>query len=191
MAATPRTTALISASGTRRRTHSGLRSASGIQAYEYGHSRSAAMPARRALRARVTTSPAYRPSRVRRSRGRLVRRPRSASGGLARRSGRLRPGSRSSRRPDGRIHRDRERAAPRSRQDARDGLRDRRGQATALRDLDERLRGRQDSGGYLDALRRRVRLAYVQGAEEWTRANIGRTMTPDELAGVLERYTGR
>ena len=61
----------------------------------------------------------------------------------------------------------------------------------ALHDLDARLRGREDSGGYLDALRQRVRLAYVSGAEEWTREHVGRPMKPDELAGVLERYTGR
>lgn len=61
----------------------------------------------------------------------------------------------------------------------------------ALHDLDDRLRGRQDSGGYLDALRQRVRLAYVQAAEEWTRDNVGRRMTEDELAGVMERYIGR
>ena len=38
-------------------------------------------------------------------------------------------------------------------------------ETAALRDLDDRLRGREDFGGYLDALRQRVRLAYVQGAE--------------------------
>ena len=61
----------------------------------------------------------------------------------------------------------------------------------ALRDLDDRLRGREDSGGYLDALRQGIRLAFVDAAEEWTRENVGRPMTADELAGVLERYAGK
>ena len=43
----------------------------------------------------------------------------------------------------------------------------------------------------MDALRRRLRLAYVEGAEEWTRENFGRPMTSEEAEGVLERYTGR
>ena len=41
-------------------------------------------------------------------------------------------------------------------------------EVAALRNLDERLRGRHDSGGALEALRQRVRLAYVSGAEGWT-----------------------
>jgi hypothetical protein len=39
----------------------------------------------------------------------------------------------------------------------------------------------------MDELRRRLRLAYLDGAETWTRSNVGRTMTGDELAGVLGR----
>jgi hypothetical protein len=35
-------------------------------------------------------------------------------------------------------------------------------ETAALRDLDDRLRGREDSGGYLDALRQRVRLARLR-----------------------------
>jgi hypothetical protein len=38
----------------------------------------------------------------------------------------------------------------------------------------DQLRGRGDSGGYLEPRRRRVRLAYVQGAEARTRENVGR-----------------
>jgi hypothetical protein len=43
----------------------------------------------------------------------------------------------------------------------------------------------------MDELRRRLRLAYVEGAEEWTAANVRRRMTTDELESVLEGYTGR
>jgi hypothetical protein len=58
-------------------------------------------------------------------------------------------------------------------------------ETAALRDLDARFRGREDTGGYLVALRQRVRLAYVSGAEEWTRENVGRSLTVDELKGVI------
>lgn len=62
----------------------------------------------------------------------------------------------------------------------------------ALQDLVDALSGiPTPNGGRMDELRRSLRLAYVDGAEEWTRQNVGRSMTPDELAGVLERYTGR
>jgi len=37
-------------------------------------------------------------------------------------------------------------------------------------------------------LRRRLRLAYVDGAEEWTAMNVGRRMTTDELGRVIGRY---
>ena len=64
-------------------------------------------------------------------------------------------------------------------------------ETAALRDLDDRLRGvPKPDGTRLDELRRRLRLAYVDGAEKWTRENIGRGLS-DELSGVLERYTGR
>ena len=43
----------------------------------------------------------------------------------------------------------------------------------------------------MDALRRRLRLAYVSGAEEWTRAELGRGMTGEELGRVTARYSGR
>ena len=59
----------------------------------------------------------------------------------------------------------------------------------ALRDLDDRLRGvPRPDGGRMDELRRRLRLAYVDGAEEWTAVNVGRRMTTDELEGVLGRF---
>ena len=37
---------------------------------------------------------------------------------------------------------------------------------------------------------RRQRLAYVDGAEECSRDNIGRSLTVDELEGVLRRFPG-
>jgi hypothetical protein len=65
-------------------------------------------------------------------------------------------------------------------------------ETAALSDLDDRLRGvPKPDGTRLDELRRRLRHAYVDGAEEWTRANVGRQMTRDELGRVLERYVGR
>jgi hypothetical protein len=45
--------------------------------------------------------------------------------------------------------------------------------------------------GRMEELRRPLRLACVDGAEEWTRANIGRPMTADELGGLVGRYVGR
>ena len=51
-------------------------------------------------------------------------------------------------------------------------------ETAALRDRDDRLRDvLQPDGGRLEELRRRDRLAYVQGAEEWTREHVGRPMT--------------
>ena len=65
-------------------------------------------------------------------------------------------------------------------------------EAAALRDLDDRLRGvPQPDGSQMDALRRRLRLAYVQGAEGWTKTNVGRRLTRDELGRVIGRYAGR
>jgi hypothetical protein len=62
----------------------------------------------------------------------------------------------------------------------------------ALRDLDDRLRGvPHPDGSRLEELRRRLRLAYVEGAEEWTRENRGRSMTTDELERVTAGYPGR
>ncbi len=43
----------------------------------------------------------------------------------------------------------------------------------------------------MDELRQRLRLAYVDGAEEWARENIGRRMSTDELGRVIGRYVGR
>jgi hypothetical protein len=61
----------------------------------------------------------------------------------------------------------------------------------ALRDLDVRLRGvPQPNGSRLDELRRRARLAYIRGADEWTQVHVGRPMTEGELNGVLGRFPG-
>ena len=65
----------------------------------------------------------------------------------------------------------------------------------ALRALDDWLRGvPKPDGGRIDELRRRVRLAYVAGAEEWTRRELGRGLRVDELERVIDRApstTGR
>lgn len=63
---------------------------------------------------------------------------------------------------------------------------------TAARcDLDARLRGRDDSGGYLPELRQRLRLAYVDGAETFSREHTGTGLTADELAGAIRRFPGQ
>jgi hypothetical protein len=62
----------------------------------------------------------------------------------------------------------------------------------ALVDLDARLRGvARPDGTQLEYLRRRLRHAYLEGAEEWTRDHLRRQMTTRELAGVVRRYPGR
>src|SRR4051812_30720758 len=59
----------------------------------------------------------------------------------------------------------------------------------ALRDLEARLTGNPPAdGSRLEELRQRLRLAYVDGAETWTRANIGRGLTGDELGRVIRAY---
>jgi hypothetical protein len=42
----------------------------------------------------------------------------------------------------------------------------------------------------LEELRQRLRLAHVDGAEEWSRDNVGRSLTVDELERVLRRFPG-
>ena len=64
-------------------------------------------------------------------------------------------------------------------------------ETAALRALDDRLRGiEQPDGSRMDAMRRRLRLAYVDGAEEWTRGELGRGLTNDELRGIVRRFHG-
>jgi hypothetical protein len=51
-------------------------------------------------------------------------------------------------------------------------------EVSALRALDGHLRGvAQPDGGAVDALRRRLRFANVEGAEEWSRQHVGRPLT--------------
>jgi hypothetical protein len=65
-------------------------------------------------------------------------------------------------------------------------------EAAALRDLNDQLRGvPKPDGTRLEELRRRLRFAYVEGAEEWSRQHASRSLTEPELAGVLGRYEGR
>jgi hypothetical protein len=65
-------------------------------------------------------------------------------------------------------------------------------ETAALRDLDDRLRGiPKPDGTRMDELRQRLRLAYIEAAEEWTRDNVGRGLTGHELEGVLTRFPGR
>lgn len=62
----------------------------------------------------------------------------------------------------------------------------------ALDDLDDRLRGvPRPDGSRMDQLRRRLRLAYVEGAEAWSREHSARGLTGEELERVTARYTGR
>lgn len=62
-------------------------------------------------------------------------------------------------------------------------------ETAALRDLDDRIRGvPRPDGGRMDALRRRLRLAYIQGAEEWSQRRLGRALSSEELGGVVERF---
>jgi hypothetical protein len=64
-------------------------------------------------------------------------------------------------------------------------------QLEAVRDLDARLRGERSEGPRkLDELRARLRLAYLQGAEEWSRGESGRALSQDQLAGVIRRFQG-
>ncbi len=43
----------------------------------------------------------------------------------------------------------------------------------------------------MDGLRARLRLAYVQGAEEWTQQELGRVLTGEELERITDGYVGR
>jgi hypothetical protein len=59
----------------------------------------------------------------------------------------------------------------------------------ALRDLDDRLRGvPKPDGSRMEELRRRARMAYVAGAEEWARNELGRGLRVGELEAVLARH---
>lgn len=65
-------------------------------------------------------------------------------------------------------------------------------ETAALLDLDDCLRGvPHPDGSRMNEIRARLRLAYVTGAEEWSRDNVGRGLTPAELGSVVERFRGR
>lgn len=65
-------------------------------------------------------------------------------------------------------------------------------ETAALRDLNDRLRGvPKPDGTELDRIRRRLRLAYLEGAEEWSQANTGRGLTTERLAAVIDRFPTR
>src|SRR5439155_4449625 len=62
-------------------------------------------------------------------------------------------------------------------------------ETAALHDLDDRLRGvPKPDGTRMDELRMRLRLAYLDGAESWSQAHVGRPLTRDELGRVVTRY---
>jgi len=54
------------------------------------------------------------------------------------------------------------------------------------------VRGRQptDSARRRSALNRRLRIAFITGAEERSREKMGRGLTDEELGRVIERYPG-
>lgn len=62
-------------------------------------------------------------------------------------------------------------------------------ETAALRALDDRLRGvPQPNGSRMAELERTIRLAYLGGAEEWSRETLGRGLTEGELEGVVRRF---
>ena len=64
-------------------------------------------------------------------------------------------------------------------------------EVAALRDLDDRLRGvPKPDGGRLQELNRRLRQAYVTGAEEESRRRLRRGLTAEESERVLRLYLG-
>jgi hypothetical protein len=64
-------------------------------------------------------------------------------------------------------------------------------EVAALRDLDDRLRRlRKSKGVGMDELRRQLRMAYVDGAEAFSRETLDRGLTGDELGRIIERYEG-
>jgi hypothetical protein len=59
----------------------------------------------------------------------------------------------------------------------------------AVKDLDARLRGEHSDGPRrLDELRARLRLDYLQGAEDWARRDLGRPLSTSELDRVVQRF---
>ena len=65
-------------------------------------------------------------------------------------------------------------------------------EAAALRDLDSRLRGvPSPNRARIDALRHQLRMAYVDGAEAFSRENLDRGLTTTELGRIIRRYEGQ
>ncbi|HEX7949775.1 MAG TPA: hypothetical protein VF494_05455 [Candidatus Limnocylindrales bacterium] len=64
-------------------------------------------------------------------------------------------------------------------------------EVAALLDLNDRLRGvPKPSGTQLESLRRALRLAYVGGAEDHFRTEVGRPLSAAELERIIERFPG-
>ena len=62
-------------------------------------------------------------------------------------------------------------------------------ETAALRALDDRLRGvPQPDGSRMAERERRIRPAYIGGAESWSRETTGRGLTESELEGVVRRF---
>jgi hypothetical protein len=65
-------------------------------------------------------------------------------------------------------------------------------EVTALRDLDERLRGvPRPNRGRMDEFRHQLRRAYVDGAEAFSWETLERGLTTNELGQIIQRYEGR
>jgi hypothetical protein len=65
-------------------------------------------------------------------------------------------------------------------------------EVAALCDLDARLRGApKPNRDRMEELRRQLRMAYIEGAEAFSRETLDRALTPDELGRVIGRYAGR
>jgi hypothetical protein len=66
------------------------------------------------------------------------------------------------------------------------------GEVAAILDLDARLRGERIEGPTnLEALRVRLRLSYLAGAEEWMQQELGRSLEESEFAVVINRFPER
>jgi len=62
-------------------------------------------------------------------------------------------------------------------------------EAAALEDLGDRLTGvAKPDGNQLEELRRRLRRAYLGGAEEWSRETRRRGLSTTEVNGVIRRF---
>src|SRR4051794_18411231 len=62
-------------------------------------------------------------------------------------------------------------------------------ETAALRALDDRLRGvPQPNGSRMAERERRMRLAYLEGAAEWSREHAGGPLTQRELEAVIRRF---